>query len=609
MDGAAADPDRGRRPSADAGAHVFHGGKLRLLYYDLREDVSQLFGPLHRRAADPERARRPASGTRWMCSWRRRCRARRRRSRPRGVSDYARGFLPGSTDRAAAAVQPAQPAAVPAGRGAVHGRLHRPGAGAAVRAERRTERGRTTPAPAAASCRTPSGPTTATCGAPADGNWANYTPVTRRAVGTDEPLRPDAAVPPCVAGPGRDAQPEHLHGAGDRRAVRLGAGRQQARSTAFSARSSSWPRTRPRRCRGPTGCTIENQPFGGQASFLQFGAPLTTLDVSTPALSSVARTVFVTSQDRGCAHPGIGDRGRRRRRRHRAEWPDRHRRPQPGSENPVLQNPVLQNPSLQNPSLQNIADAEHYNPSITSARVGVPSLQNPALQNPTLQNPSLQNPSIQNPFLQDPSPAESVVAEPDAPERRGREPEHRQRRGCRTRVCRIRACRTRPCRIRRCRTRPEQRGVQRYQLGDHQRGQYDGVLHDQPAAEPAGAGGVSHPAAAAQDVHDAGGRRLHVERAGAHDPAGEYSRTRSSYTDPANPNLQNPSLQNPSLQNPTLALGPGESATITYRVVDPNIFDGVTYDASAAVTPAAVAQSVNTEDVGRPRRPRRSRCR
>src|SRR6185436_14779922 len=68
-------------------------------------------------------------------------------------------------------------------------------------------------------------------------------------------------------------------------------------------------------------------------------------------------------------------------------------------------------------------------------------------------------------------------------------------------------------------------------------------------------------------------------------------------TDPTNPNLQNPNLQNPNLQNPTLALAPGESATVTLRVLDPNIFDGVTYDASAAVTPAAVAQSVNTDDI------------
>ena len=61
--------------------------------------------------------------------------------------------------------------------------------------------------------------------------------------------------------------------------------------------------------------------------------------------------------------------------------------------------------------------------------------------------------------------------------------------------------------------------------------------------------------------------------------------------------VANPRLQNPRLQNPTLALAPGESATLTLRIVDPNRFDGVTYDASGAVTPAAVAQSVNSEDV------------
>ncbi len=60
--------------------------------------------------------------------------------------------------------------------------------------------------------------------------------------------------------------------------------------------------------------------------------------------------------------------------------------------------------------------------------------------------------------------------------------------------------------------------------------------------------------------------------------------------------VANPRLQNPRLQNPTLALAPGESATITLRIVDTNKYDGEIYDASGAVTPAAVAQSVNTED-------------
>ena len=48
--------------------------------------------------------------------------------------------------------------------------------------------------------------------------------------------------------------------------------------------------------------TIENQPVGGQASFLQFSlaaAPLTTLDCHRyRRISSVARTVFVTARPR-----------------------------------------------------------------------------------------------------------------------------------------------------------------------------------------------------------------------------------------------------------------------------------------------------------------------
>ena len=34
--------------------------------------------------------------------------------------------------------------------------------------------------------------------------------------------------------------------------------------------------------------TIDDQPPGGEASFVQFGPPLTTLDVWTPAFSSAA---------------------------------------------------------------------------------------------------------------------------------------------------------------------------------------------------------------------------------------------------------------------------------------------------------------------------------
>ena len=116
-------------------AMTFHGGKLRILYYDLREDVSQLFGPcideLPILTGAVPRIRHTIDVFVAQAS-------------PGGVADVHHGArlgvrqrLPAGIDRrAAAAVQPAEPAAVPSGRGAVHGRLHRSRPGAAVRAER-----------------------------------------------------------------------------------------------------------------------------------------------------------------------------------------------------------------------------------------------------------------------------------------------------------------------------------------------------------------------------------------------------------------------------------------------------------------------------------------
>ena len=234
-------------------AMTFHGGKLRVLYYDLREDVSQLFGPDIDEAADshrPDAAHPPHHGRVRGAG---RARAARRRSPPRGSPSTRSGFLPGSTVEQRLQFNPPEPAAVPAGHGAVHGRLHRPGAVAAVRAERQrhvvVQHRRRTAAPS----RTRSGPTTATCGRPADGNWANYTPVTSPAVGTQSRFDPTQQVPVVRARPGRDAQPEHLHGARHRRPVRVGAGQQQAVQR-LSARLRRRRRECVRGCRAPTGC-------------------------------------------------------------------------------------------------------------------------------------------------------------------------------------------------------------------------------------------------------------------------------------------------------------------------------------------------------------------
>ena len=154
---------------------------------------------------------------------------------------------------------------------------------------------------------------------------------------------------------------------------------------------------------------------------------------------------------------------------------------------------------MQNPTLQNDAVA---NPSIVNAGVSNPSLQNPSLQNPSLQNPSLQNVDLTNAGFSDTS---WVITN-------------------------------------------EGNTTASYTVN---------LLLNQPA--PAGFATqlllhktFTTPAADGCALKE----QAHTILL-ANIPNPQF------YTDPANPSLQNPSLQNPSLQNPTLALGPGESATIT----------------------------------------------
>ena len=132
---------------------TFAGGKLMLLYYDLREDVTgfsskfiddktaALVGKRHTmdiRASMADagvRARVRAVGSR--------VRLLRRPPAGRAASlAEARAVRTGShADVRAAAVQPAEPADVQAGHGALHRRLHRHRAGAGVRADRQGQMG------------------------------------------------------------------------------------------------------------------------------------------------------------------------------------------------------------------------------------------------------------------------------------------------------------------------------------------------------------------------------------------------------------------------------------------------------------------------------------
>ena len=516
-------------------AMAFHGGKLRILYYDLREDVSQLFGPQIDEApiltgptprirhtmdvfvAQAGPGASPAFTT-----------AR--------VSEYASGFLPGSTVEQRLQFNPPN---LPLFRqGAV------PFMGDYIDL-----------APAPPFILNDNGTWSFNTGAtgstvshaiwtdnrdvrpPVDGNWANYTPVTSPAVGTQSRFDPTQQVPNCEPGQvGMRNQNIYTARVTDGLFVSAPGNNKQfngfQRAFVVVAENAS-PLPRVYRLR------IENQPVGGQASFLQFGAPLTTLDVTTPAFSSVARSVFVTAQDQNA--------------RTRVSVTQINA---PGGTvvangltgtvvlNPDPQNPVLQNPVLQNPNCRTRCSRTSRRGSPTtraSARRSsacrtcrirccrtrtcrirtcrtrrfrtrtcrirtcrIPSLQNPVLQNDAVANPSIVNADLPNPNLQNPNVAESEPAEPQPAE-----PE------------------------------PAERGDQRHQLGGDERGEHDRVVHGQPAAEQPGAGGFLDAAADPQDVHDAGRRRVRTQGAAAHDPAGEHSqsavRHRSGQSEPAEP--------------------------------------------------------------------------
>ncbi|MBZ5630484.1 MAG: putative Ig domain-containing protein [Acidobacteriia bacterium] len=150
--------------------------------------------------------------------------------------------------------------------------------------------------------------------------------------------------------------------------------------------------------------TIANQPLlangsvdpQGQATFQQLPPTptVTTLDVPVNPLSSAASTVYVKSQNPtasvtvnvqeitqtgGTVVPG-GLSG------------TAVINPDPTT--PPIINP--DNPSVGNPSVGN---AEVYNPSVGNPSVGNPSVGNPSILDPSVGNPSVGNPSVGNPSV------------------------------------------------------------------------------------------------------------------------------------------------------------------------------------------------------------------
>jgi hypothetical protein len=155
---------------------------------------------------------------------------------------------------------------------------------------------------------------------------------------------------------------------------------------------------------------IVSQPPGGRASFDQFNPVLTSIDVTTPPRSTASRSVYVTSSDPDAqvrvtvteiasaggavVSGGLSDVVILN----------------PDIENPDIENPDIENPDIENPDIEN---AEVYNPDIENPDVSNPDIENPDIENPDIENPDIENPDIENPDIENPDIENVTVANPD----------------------------------------------------------------------------------------------------------------------------------------------------------------------------------------------------
>ena len=405
---------------------------------------------------------------------------------------------------------------------------------------------------------------------PADGNWTNYTapnpPFARPAMsGVD----PTVALPACVPGQA-GMRNQNIYTARISEGLAVGAlataktlGSIQRSFPVFAQNNSAVIRS--------YRLTILNQPPGGQASFRQFAA-LPALDVQVPPRSTVARTVFATSSDPhaqinvsvveiaapGGAAVANGQQGTI------VLNPDPTN---PDIENPDIENPDIENPDIENPDIENpdIENQEVYNPDIENAAVRNPDIENPDIENPDIENPDIENarvanPNILNPDIENPDIENPDIENPDI----------------------------------------ENPDIENADLTNGALSDTTWVVSNKGNAAAAFTVRLS----LAQGL-PAGFRSQLIAHKQYQTPTvvGCSLRKQPQTVLIANiPNprfvsaseLANPDIENPDIENLTIGLGPGETARITLRVLDPNRFDAVTFSAAQAVAPAIVAQSVNT---------------
>jgi lectin-like protein len=325
--------------------------------------------------------------------------------------------------------------------------------------------------------------------------------------------------------------------------------------------------------------TIQSQPVGGWASFTQLESePMVThVDVLAPPRSMVSRTVFATSTDP------------------RAKIPIDVREIKsitepiyvtnglssaivlnPDIANPDIANPDIANPDIANPDIANpdIANAEVYNPDIANPDIANPDIANPDIANPDIANPDIanvvvMNPDIANPDIANPDIANPDIANPDIANPDIANPDIAN--GSLTDVTWT----------------VTNRG--------NTTASYDINL--------LAASRIPQGIKAQLIVHK-------TYKTPVSDGCTLKTQTQTVLVanvvinpDIANPDIANPDIANPDIANASLWLEPGGEGKVTLRIVDPDPKDAVTFNpisGTTAVTPEIQADAVNTADLSEP---------
>ncbi len=264
---------------------------------------------------------------------------------------------------------------------------------------------------------------------PADGNWENYTPPFSASLGSKSLYDPSQVPPMCQIGQ-EGMRNQNIYTAQITGGLIVGApGNSKPLGTTtdpVNGKSVLFQRAFPVEAQNLTNSqqyfrfTIQNQPTGGTASFLQF-SKLTTLDLTVPALSSVSRSVFATS-----TNPQASITVNVAQINQIGGSPVSNGLAASTVLNPDITNPSITNPSITNPSITNpsITNSEVTNPSITNPSITNPSITNPSITNPDITNPSITNPSITNQSAENPSITNPSITNPDITNPSDHEPVH-----------------------------------------------------------------------------------------------------------------------------------------------------------------------------------------